>query len=111
MTTVYLQAIDDRAHWATWVEKYHRRLTLEANILPREERWNLMSGSNPSFILRNWIAQEAIKDAEKGQFNTVRSVNEHNVRRNMSACFHYLLHLTVGWNYTRYAEKAVRAET
>lgn len=33
-----------------------------------------MRKSNPTFILRNWIAQAAIEEAEKGNYSGVRTV-------------------------------------
>lgn len=34
----------------------------------------LMRSSNPTFVLKNWIAHEIIKDAEEGNYSTVRLV-------------------------------------
>lgn len=38
----------------------------------QEERVRVMDGTNPRVILRNYIAQNAIEAAEKGDFTEVR---------------------------------------
>ena len=54
------------AEGKTWYEQYQRRLNLE-QISP-EKRKKMMGQANPKFILRNYLAQEAIQDAEKSDF-------------------------------------------
>ncbi|ORX89448.1 UPF0061-domain-containing protein [Basidiobolus meristosporus CBS 931.73] len=62
-----------RAEFADWCLKYHSRLTSESN-LDDGQRSDRMKQSNPKYVLRNWIAQEAIDDAEKQDFQKVRDV-------------------------------------
>jgi len=38
------------------------------------KRKQLMNSSNPKYILRNYIAQKAIEEAEKGDYSEVRKV-------------------------------------
>ena len=54
------------AEGKAWYEEYQRRLSLE-QISP-EKRGKMMSLANPKFVLRNYLAQEAIQDAEKSDF-------------------------------------------
>ena len=54
------------AEGKAWYEEYQRRLSLE-QISP-EKRGKMMSQANPKFVLRNYLAQEAIQDAEKSDF-------------------------------------------
>ena len=50
----------------TWYEQYQRRLSLEQTS--PEKRGKMMAQANPKFVLRNYLAQEAIQDAEKSDF-------------------------------------------
>ena len=59
-------ALFDDAEGKTWHEQYQRRLSLEQTS--PEKRKKMMGQANPKFILRNYLAQEAIEDAEKSDF-------------------------------------------
>jgi len=50
----------------SWVVSFLKRHSLET--MPQEKRLELMSQMNPKFILRNYMAQEAIEAAEKNDF-------------------------------------------
>ncbi|CAM9648022.1 unnamed protein product [Laminaria digitata] len=63
----------DAAAWEAWVSRYSERLGREEGF-DEERRHAAMAAANPVFILRNWIAQEAIEEAEKGDFAGVRRV-------------------------------------
>ncbi len=55
-----------------WLEKYEERLKMEKT--PSADRKKAMELINPKFILRNYLAQEAIQDAENfdyEKFNTL----------------------------------------
>lgn len=68
----------DRKEWSAWAAKYRKRLddmvknlsSLDIGEL-RSRRKVLMDSSNPKFILRNYMAQVAIENAEKGDFAEV----------------------------------------
>ena len=64
----------DRAAADAWGERYLRRLESE----PRgdAERRAAMDRANPKFVLRNHLAQEAIAQAEAGDFGQVRALHE-----------------------------------
>ncbi|XP_076090895.1 protein adenylyltransferase SelO, mitochondrial-like [Mytilus galloprovincialis] len=65
--------------WDSWLQKYEERLDKEVEgktdlIQANTERVRVMNSNNPRFILRNYIAQNAIKAAEKGDYSEVRRV-------------------------------------
>ncbi|KAJ9533447.1 hypothetical protein QJQ45_026473 [Haematococcus lacustris] len=56
----------DRAAWSEWLARYSTRLQAEvAAGTSAEERTGCMNSSNPRYVLRNWMAQNAIDAAEK----------------------------------------------
>ena len=70
----------DRQLWQRWVTAYRSSLLKQrdlVNIQGEEEaqRVKTMREHNPTFVLRNWIAQDAIEQAEKkGDFSAVQTV-------------------------------------
>ena len=71
----------DRQLWQRWVSAYRDSLTEQSSVLTasesglEEERIKEMREQNPTFVLRNWIAQDAIEQAEKkGDFSAVQTV-------------------------------------
>ncbi|XP_013399695.1 selenoprotein O-like [Lingula anatina] len=70
---------EDEEAWSTWLETYSERLQKEveegADVAAlNEERVKTMNSHNPKFVLRNFIAQHAITQAEKGDYTEVRRV-------------------------------------
>ncbi|XP_072173482.1 protein adenylyltransferase SelO, mitochondrial-like [Diadema setosum] len=72
---------DDTAAWSTWLESYRTRLEKEVEGIEGDElvemnrkRVEVMNATNPRFILRNYIAENAIKAAENGDFSEVQRV-------------------------------------
>ncbi|CAM9341192.1 unnamed protein product [Ectocarpus sp. 12 AP-2014] len=63
----------DAAAWGVWARRYSERLGREEGF-DADRRREAMGAANPAFILRNWVAQEAIEDAEKGDFSGVQRV-------------------------------------
>src|SRR5699024_11145909 len=70
-----------KEHWDSWLKKYIGRLNHEvAHLKGNEEdlvkldreRRKLMNASNPCYVLRNYLAEEAIKKAEAGDYNEVQ---------------------------------------
>ena len=58
--------------WMDWFGKYLLRLKMEAkNDAEREAD---MNATNPKYVLRNYMAQIAIEDAEKGNFTTIEEL-------------------------------------
>ena len=72
----------DRARWEVWVSKYLERIgldnlehtTTQIEAVALQRRVNLMRSHNPAFILRNWIAQDAISASEAGDHERVRTI-------------------------------------
>ncbi|KAK7478685.1 hypothetical protein BaRGS_00030070 [Batillaria attramentaria] len=73
----------DRKLWDEWLQKYADRLKMEVDAAKQnslsletanKERTKAMDACNPRVVLRNYIAQNAIDAAEKGDFSEVRRV-------------------------------------
>ncbi|KAK2517008.1 hypothetical protein Q9966_014787 [Columba livia] len=69
----------NKRHWKEWLEKYRVRLQKEIESVSDADAWNadrvkVMNSNNPKYILRNYIAQNAIEAAENGDFSEVRNV-------------------------------------
>ena len=63
---------ENRVIWAAWLTKYYSRLELDGTSSEQMTRRNeIMKANNPTFVLRNWIAQDAIDAAEKGSYEEV----------------------------------------
>lgn len=54
----------ERTAFDQWVERYRQRLAQESSV--DTERQLQMQGVNPAYILRNYMAQQAIEQAERG---------------------------------------------
>ena len=67
-------ALFDDDEGKSWHEKYQGRLSLEKTS--SEDRSKMMTRANPKFILRNYLAQEAIQDAEKSDFTKLKNLLE-----------------------------------
>ncbi|GFR47233.1 hypothetical protein Agub_g8917 [Astrephomene gubernaculifera] len=65
----------DEQRWRQWLGEYGGRLQRGAAAgVGEAERVAVMKATNPRFILRNWIAQQAIEKAEQGDFSEVARV-------------------------------------
>ncbi|WMW78974.1 YdiU family protein [Undibacterium cyanobacteriorum] len=64
----------DRDGFDTWLRHYQNRLSLENSI--ETERLTSMKQHNPKYVLRNYLAQEAIEAAEKGDFSVAEQLHE-----------------------------------
>lgn len=65
--------------WKTWLQEYRTRLDKEKEGVGdtaawQAERVRIMHANNPKYVLRNYIAQNAIEAAENGDFSEVRRV-------------------------------------
>lgn len=56
--------------WEQWMAWYAQRLLLEAKT--QEQKKQHMDGANPAFIIRNYMAHEAILLAEKGDYSRIQ---------------------------------------
>lgn len=64
----------DRKTWEAWVDRYAAHIGATAAPAEKEARVAAMNAHNPTFILRNWVAQEAIEAADKGDYSGVAVV-------------------------------------
>jgi uncharacterized protein YdiU (UPF0061 family) len=69
----------DEAAWKEWLQMYTLRLVqdeeLESdNRTAATRRVTLSGASNPTFVLRNWIAQDAVEAAESGDHSRVQGL-------------------------------------
>ena len=62
----------DRAECAAWLQDWRGRLAGEA--CPDQERRAAMTRSNPKYVLRNWVAESAIRAARQGEFGELHAV-------------------------------------
>lgn len=77
------KAQEDQRKWQAWVARYQERLAnevggLDANGLAEANtrRVRTMNANNPKYILRNWVAQQAIDEAERGNYKEVNRILE-----------------------------------
>ena len=64
----------DRDSFDTWLEKYQQRLKSEDVDEP--ERQQAMAAVNPKYVLRNYLAQQAIDKAEVGDYKELEQLAE-----------------------------------
>ena len=64
----------DRAGFAAWYQDYQARL--ETGKAADASRRRQMLTVNPKFILRNYLAQQAIERAEQGDFSEVETLHD-----------------------------------
>ncbi len=60
--------------WKGWFMSYDQRLQLEQ--LTDQERQNKMNLVNPKYVLRNYMAQLAIDEADKGNYSLINKLFE-----------------------------------
>ncbi|HSB94844.1 MAG TPA: YdiU family protein [Spongiibacteraceae bacterium] len=60
----------DRERFDRWAQTYRTRLQQQQQT--REQRSAAMQRANPKFILRNYLAQQAIEKAEQGDYSEVQ---------------------------------------
>ena len=58
--------------WTKWLTQYDNRLQFEDDGY--DTRKQQMNKVNPKYVLRNYMAQLAIDDAEKGQYDLIREL-------------------------------------
>ncbi len=61
-------------NWHTWLEHYKSRISEET--FPDAERKKLMNSINPKYVLRNYMAQLCIDDADKGDYSLLNELFE-----------------------------------
>ena len=64
--------VDYRARLNHWISRYQQCLQQQA--VPDEVRRTNMNAVNPNYVLRNYLAQLAIDDAEQGDFDKIHEL-------------------------------------
>ncbi|BBQ84068.1 TPA: YdiU family protein [Kluyvera ascorbata] len=64
----------DRAAFDTWFTQYRARLQQEQ--VDDAQRQQAMKQANPAIVLRNWLAQRAIEQAEKGDYQELHRLHD-----------------------------------
>jgi uncharacterized protein YdiU (UPF0061 family) len=62
------------SQWTSWLTDYQKRLKLETSSI--EERVELMNKTNPKYVLRNYISQLVIDDADAGDYTLLNEIAE-----------------------------------
>ncbi|GIY87104.1 protein adenylyltransferase SelO, mitochondrial [Caerostris darwini] len=71
---------NDKLIWTEWLNKYKARIEKDMQSYDGDaanyykNRLEIMKANNPRFILRNYIAQEAIEKAENGDYAAVQKL-------------------------------------
>lgn len=67
-----------RKLWAAWVKQYAKRVAEDKDVSGKvrsdAERAEAMNKVNPKYILRNYLAQNAIEKAERGDYSEVQKL-------------------------------------
>ena len=63
-----------QSSWRNWFDKYAARLQIEDRSVA--DRKAEMNAVNPKYVMRNYLAQIAIDEAEEGSFNKVKELLE-----------------------------------
>jgi serine/tyrosine/threonine adenylyltransferase len=68
--------IASRSNLATWFDRYARKIqALDArSASARSERVARMNAANPKYVLRNYLAQEAIDLAHQGDYSRIHEL-------------------------------------
>jgi uncharacterized protein YdiU (UPF0061 family) len=64
----------EREEWAAWLQRYRARLAGEAR--DDAARGQAMRAANPKFVLRNYLAQQAIEAAQTGDVGEITRLHE-----------------------------------
>ncbi|XP_078686672.1 protein nucleotidyltransferase YdiU-like [Branchiostoma floridae x Branchiostoma belcheri] len=66
-----IRTLQPHEYFTRWLQVYAQRLKLQSKDSD-EERKARMDAVNPQYILRNWMAESAIRKAEKDDFSEVK---------------------------------------
>ena len=65
---------DEREAWNAWLARYRARLAREAR--DDAARHAAMRAANPKYVLRNYLAQQAIEAAQNGDFSEIARLHD-----------------------------------
>ncbi|MDT8399805.1 MAG: YdiU family protein [Pseudomonadales bacterium] len=66
--------ISSKRHFAAWLRRYRDRVRQDAR--PDHLRQQAMNAVNPLYVLRNWLAQQAIDKAENGDYSMIHELQD-----------------------------------
>ncbi|XP_077977550.1 protein nucleotidyltransferase YdiU-like [Glandiceps talaboti] len=75
-----LSGLQEHPQWSEWLDIYCKRIIQNGEEDTDQLRSDRMNAVNPRYILRNWMAESAIKKAEKDDFSEVQ--NLHTILQN-----------------------------
>lgn len=66
----------EKMQWELWLLKYVARVESDETneVMTKEQRKKTMDGANPVYILRNYMAQNAIEKATEGDFTEIETL-------------------------------------
>ncbi|MBD5635010.1 MAG: YdiU family protein, partial [Candidatus Eremiobacteraeota bacterium] len=67
-------AFENRSEWYDWQRAYRERLRAESRS--DDERHRAMKRANPKFVLRNYLAQQAIAAAENHDYTEIARLHD-----------------------------------
>jgi serine/tyrosine/threonine adenylyltransferase len=77
-TTDEQKAASDSQAWSTWIARYRARVQdiistddVRDLVELNKERMRTIKGNSPKYVLRNYLAQNAIAKAEEGDYTEV----------------------------------------
>jgi uncharacterized protein YdiU (UPF0061 family) len=65
---------DYKTRFSLWLQRYYERISCDE--LSYEERKIAMNKVNPKYVLRNYLAQQAIEKAEQGDFSQLHELQK-----------------------------------
>ena len=65
---------ESRNRIVAWLQQYRQQLLKDG--IEDKERKVIMNATNPKYVLRNYLAQLAIDDAEQGDFDLIHTLHE-----------------------------------
>lgn len=68
---------EKKRSWETWIERYTHRI--KTDMSSEKSRIELMNASNPKYILRNYMFQMAIDQADQGDYSLISEL--HNLSK------------------------------
>jgi len=66
--------LEKHSDYKRFLDMYGKALKSEG--VSEEQRRSIMCSVNPCYVLRNWIAQKSIVEAEEGDFNLVKLIEK-----------------------------------
>jgi uncharacterized protein YdiU (UPF0061 family) len=62
---LWLKNFQSNSEAHTWLDRYHD--VIDSSTIPREQILTTIRNTNPKYVLRNWLAERAIRDAQDSE--------------------------------------------